>query len=152
MEMRFSIRFLLSVRVRDVYWSLNHVNPSLFYSEPHPQTHLLAVADAFLFKAQLPLQVLNDGIFRVLDLGVAHEPWRAGVLTQEPAVWQRYRTEKDNTKEELLEKQKIVYLFNRNVMQNQDAHVRHKLLIASLTHFKWITIYNITVTFFQTPN
>lgn len=73
MEMRFSI-IPLSVRLTGVYCSLKQI------------THLLAVADAFLFKAQLPLQVLNDGIFRVLDLGVAYDPWCAGVLAQEPAV------------------------------------------------------------------
>lgn len=44
----------------------------------HTDTHLLTIAYALLFKAQFSLQVLDDGVFGSLDVGVRRGPGRPG--------------------------------------------------------------------------
>lgn len=57
------------------YLPCNHTAVSAAESHTH-HTHLLTVADALLFEAQLSFQVLDDGVLGSLDVGVGGDARR----------------------------------------------------------------------------
>lgn len=57
------------------YLPCKHTAVSAAESHTH-HTHLLTVADALLFEAQLSFQVLDDGVLRSLDVGVGGDARR----------------------------------------------------------------------------
>lgn len=70
-----------------------HKHP--FCKHTHRRTHLLPVADSLLFEAQLPLQVLDDGVLGSLDVGVGGDARRPAAQRLLGKRFPAMRTEQD---------------------------------------------------------
>lgn len=67
-KIRLHVSVRLRIRKRRFTYTVGDFSAGFWFSFGDTCTHLLAVADALLFEAQLPLQILDDGVLGSLNV------------------------------------------------------------------------------------